>query len=163
MYRGFLGYDASLMLDVVVCALVLVVPILCYSIWAVKFRQKYHLHKKLQILLSLLLFVAVVLFEIDMQLHGGWQAIINKDPSEPRMSPEELSEVAQVLYIHLVFAISTPFLWGWTMFEALRKFPRPVTPARHSRKHAFLGWASAIDLTMTSITGLIFYYFAFVR
>jgi hypothetical protein len=29
--------------------------------------------------------------------------------------------------------------------------------------HAVLGWISTIDITLTAITGLIFYYLAFVK
>ena len=57
--HGFLGNDASFMLDFVVCALLLVVPILAGSIYLVKFRQRFELHKKLQILLGVVLLIAV--------------------------------------------------------------------------------------------------------
>ena len=62
----------------------------------------------------------------------------------------------------MVFAISTPFLWLITIVGALRKFANPPVPAPHSGVHKVLGWASVIDLTLTSVTGLVFYYFAFV-
>ena len=48
-----------------------------------------------------------------------------------------------------------------SMLRRLR-FPRPVIPGAHSRLHKTLGWASAADLTLTSVTGLWFYYAAFV-
>ncbi|TWT64167.1 DUF420 domain-containing protein [Rubinisphaera italica] len=162
MNRGFLGYDASFMLDVVVCALILLVPLLVYSIWLVKYRHKYGKHKVAQLLMGLLLLTAVGLFEIDMQLHGGWKNIINKDPAAPRMSTAELADVSQILRIHLIFAISTPILWIWTTYEALRRFPDPIKPGPYSKRHKTLAWLSTIDLVLTSITGLIFYYYAFI-
>ena len=39
MQNGFLGNNASLMLDVVVCALVLVVPALLFSLYTVKIKR----------------------------------------------------------------------------------------------------------------------------
>ncbi len=159
---GFLGYRTSMMLDVVVCALVLVVPVLLYSIYAVKFRRQFALHKKLQLGLGAVLLFAVAAFEIDMQLvQGGWENVVAK--RDRQLSPEELQTVRQVLWIHLVFAISTPLLWGITMFYALKRFPKPPVPGDHSPLHKKLGWLSTIDITLTSVTGLIFYYFAFVR
>ncbi|MEW4530852.1 MAG: DUF420 domain-containing protein [Maioricimonas sp. JB045] len=150
------------MLDVVVSALVLVVPLLAYSLYTVKIAHNFVRHRNLQLLLAGVLLVAVVAFEVDMQLHGGWEKIVNKDESSPRLGPEQLSEVRRILSIHLVFAISTPLLWAATIVLALRRFPNPPVPGPHSRLHKVLGWLSTVDLTLTSVTGLWFYYVAFV-
>ena len=40
--------------------------------------------------------------------------------------------------------------------------PNPPQPSTHSRLHKVLGWVSTLDLVLTSVTGLIFYYVAFV-
>jgi hypothetical protein len=162
MSHGSLGNDASFMLDFVVCALVLLVPLLAYSIWLVKVRKAYTLHRNLQSLLAVILAVAVAAFEIDMRLHGGWKNIVNKDASHPRLDDEQLSQVQMYLYVHLVFAISTPFLWGATLWLGWNRFPNPPRPGPHSRLHKYLGWASAVDLALTSVTGLWFYYSAFI-
>jgi putative membrane protein len=160
--RGFLGNDASFMLDFVVCALVLVVPILVYSLYQVKIRRNYSTHKRLQLALGGVLLVTVVAFEADMQLHGGWKQIVNKEDSTPRLDATELARVERILWIHLVFAISTPVLWLVTTVLALKRFPRPPQPGPHSRLHKTLGWLSTLDLVLTSVTGLIFYYAAFM-
>ncbi len=160
MGAGFLGYPSTFMLDVVVCALLLVVPTLLYSLYVVKVRKNYLLHRNLQITLGILLLVAVVLFEIDMRLHGGWKNIVLQDPS--RLTQKEFALVTQILYVHLVFAISTPILWATTLSLAWRRFSRPPVPGRHSQLHKVLGWLSTIDITCTSVTGLVFYYFAFM-
>lgn len=162
MSHGFLGNDASFMLDVVVCALVLLVPLLAYSIIVVKFQRNHERHKHLQLLLAGILLVAVAAFEIDMRLHGGWRNIVNKDPAHPRRSEAELENSALLLRTHLVFAISTPFLWAATIGLALKRFPDPPVPGPHSDLHKALGWASAADLALTSVTGLWFYYTTFV-
>ncbi len=163
MTRGFLGYDASLMLDVVVCALLAVVPLLAWALYAVKVQRRYTLHRNLQLVLAAVLLVAVLLFEIDMRLQGGWENIINRDPASPRLTGDALEQVRYLLYVHLVFAISTPFLWGATISLALKRFPNPPLPGPHSSLHKKLGWLSVIDIVMTSVTGLAFYYLAFVR
>lgn len=161
MTHGFLGNDASFMLDFVVCALVLLVPLLAYSIYAVK-AGRFLLHKRLQLLLAVVLLLAVSAFEVDMQRHGGWKNIVNKNAAEPRLTESELANVGRVLGIHLVFAISTPVLWIVTIALALRRYPDPPVPGAHSRLHKTLGWASAVDLALTSVTGLWFYYVTFV-
>lgn len=163
MNNGFLGFDASFMLDFVVSALVLIVPVLLYSLYVVKVQKKFTLHRNLQVALGATLLVAVTAFEVDTQwVHGGWENIVNKNPAEPRLSGEAFSHAQKVLWFHLIFAVSTPLLWGVTLFHALRKFPNPPLPGVHSKLHQRLGWLSVIDLVMTSTTGLWFYYTAFI-
>lgn len=160
MQHGFLGYPSTFMLDVVVCALVLVVPALVYSLYLVKFRRNYLWHRNLQTLLGLVLLVTVALFEVDIRLHGGWKKIVNGN--SPRLTVAQFEQVTQVLYVHLFFAVSTVLLWALTLGLAWWRFPSPPRPAPHSRWHKVLGWLAAIDITLTSLTGLVFYYLAFV-
>jgi len=158
---GFLGNRASFMLDFVVVALVLVVPILLYSLYAVKVRRQYVRHRNLQLLLGAVLLVAVGAFEVDLHLvQGGWENVVAKQ--EPPLTSEQVAQVRTLLRVHLVFAATTPFLWLATIVLALRNFSNPPQPGRHSRLHKLLGWASTVDLTLTSITGLVFYYAAFL-
>ena len=160
MSQGFLGYHATFMLDVVVCALVLLVPALITSIYLVKFRRQYAWHRRLQLTLAAILFLAVAAFEVDIRLHHGWENIVKE--ARPEMAAESLDFARKVLYVHLIFAISTPLLWIATIALALPSFGNPPVPSRHSPLHKFLGWCSAGDLALTSATGLLFYYFAFV-
>jgi hypothetical protein len=162
MQRGFLGYDASFMLDVVVTALVLIVPALAWTIYLAKARR-YTLHRNGQLVLAAVLLIAVSLFELDMRLSGGWEKIVNHDPTHPRLTGPALEQVRTILYVHLAFAVSTPLLWAVTIILAYKRFPNPPFPGPHSHRHKKLGWLSVIDLVMTSITGLTFYYMAFVR
>jgi uncharacterized membrane protein YozB (DUF420 family) len=160
MTDGFLGYKASLMLDVVVSALVVVVPTLLASLYAVKIRRNYRLHKTLQIVLGLVLVAAVGLFEVDMRLHGGIDGILAKR-SRP-LTPGERDSFDKLLYVHLFFAVTTVILWATTLMLALKRMPNPPAPCGHSRLHKRLGWLSAADITLTSVTGLMVYYYGFV-
>lgn len=161
MKDGFLGYRTSFMLDFVVVALILIVPVLLYSLYAVKVQRLYVLHRNLQLALGLILLVAVGLFEIDLQwVQQGWANVVAKRATP--LTDEQLNFVRTVLRIHLVFAISTPLLWAATIILALRRMPSPPQPCAHSKLHKILGWTSTIDIVLTSVTGLIFYYCAFV-
>jgi putative membrane protein len=162
MTDGFLGYRTSLMLDVVVCALVLVVPAIVYSLYLVKVKRRFVAHRNVQLGLAVVLLIAVGAFEIDMQLvQGGWKNVVGK--REVELTVEQLGHVQNVLWIHLVFAVSSPLLWIATIALALKRFPKPPVPCEHSELHKKLGWAATIDLTLTSVTGLWFYYVAFVQ
>jgi putative membrane protein len=162
MSNGFLGYNATFMLDLVVCALTLVVPVLAISIFLVKSRRNYRWHRRLQLFLAAVLLFAVAAFELDVQVvHHGWQNIVRQ--ARPDIAPTDFDFVRKILYVHLVFAISTPVLWAVTIGLALPRFGNPPAPSTHSRWHKRLGWTAAVDLAMTSVTGLLFYYFAFVN
>lgn len=158
--RGFLGYQTSFMLDFVVVALVIVVPLMIWSLVEVKARR-FENHRKLQMLLALILLVAVTLFEVDLQwIQGGWRNIV--DRHEPPLSTEVIGRSTWLLRIHLVFAISTPILWVVTLIGALRNYAKPAQPSAYSTTHKRLGWLSMIDLVLTSVTGVIFYVATFV-
>ena len=151
------------MLDFVVTSLVALVPVLLFSLLVVKYQHNYRLHRNLQLVTGLILLVAVTAFEVDVQLlHGGWRNIVNKNPESPRLTGEAMARVQQVLRIHLIFAISTPFLWATTLFLAWRHFGSAPHPGPHSRTHQLLGWLSVIDLVLTAMTGIWFYYVGFV-
>src|SRR5262245_49261122 len=102
--HGFLGYDASFMLDFVVTSLVALVPVQLVSLWLVKVQKNYLWHRNLQLALGLILLAAVAAFEVDTHvIHGGWENIVNKDADSPRLTTPQLAAARQVLYIHLVF------------------------------------------------------------
>ena len=159
MSTGFLGYDTTLMLDMVATALFFIAPLLIYSVVAVRYRRQFARHRKLQITLGALLLATVSAFEIDVQLvHGGWENIVGD-----RRTPDELEVIRRVLWVHLLFAVSTPVLWVTTLVAAIRGFGSPPHPGAHSKTHRILGWIAAVDLLLTSVTGMLFYYMAFVR
>jgi len=161
--HGFLGYDASFMLDFVVCALIAIVPVQLFSLYLVKYRRKFLWHRNIQILLGVTLLVAVAAFEVDLQLvHGGWKNVVEKNPDVPRLSEAEFAFVQRVLRLHLIFAVSTPFLWGTTLFLAVNSLRPPHFRGMHAPLHKTLGWLSVLDLFGTSVTGLWFYYVAFM-
>ena len=155
---GFLGTRASLMLDVVTVAMVVILPALAVSIFLVRYRKRYLLHKRLQIALSAVLFTAVTLFELDMRING-WRL---RAAASPYYSDDGAGLVSKILSVHLVFAISTAALWAAVLVQALLKFPRPPAPSLHSRRHVIWGRLAALDLVLTAVTGWVFYWLAFV-
>ena len=164
MFRtGFLGYQTTFMLDFVVCALILIVPLLLWSLWLVKVKKSFKAHMRMQLALGIILLVAVSAFEIDVQMvHGGWENIVAQQNLAPEALAAKISVVRPWLLVHLVFAITTPLLWIVTIALALRRFGTNPVRGTHSKVHSLLGWLSTIDITLTSVTGLAFYYVAFI-
>jgi putative membrane protein len=157
---GFLGSRGSFMLDVVFLAMFVVVPVLLISIFLVKSRHQFTLHKRLQIITASVLLVAVLLFELDIRLNG-W---------EHRAEPSPYFDAANKwgcpvgisLIVHLSFAVPTLLMWIAVVVQALRNFSRPPLPGPHSQWHARWGWLAAMGMVMTAVTGWLFYWLAFV-
>jgi uncharacterized membrane protein YozB (DUF420 family) len=156
---GFIpGSRGSFMLDFVFTAMFGILLVLAWSIRLAK-QGKYELHKRVQVVSALVLLVAVIAFEVDMRFGTGWKHLA--EPS-PYWSETGVSYVWIALAIHLCFAIPTPFIWGFVIYEGFRKFPAPLGPGPHSQRHKRWGWIAAAGLFLTSVTGWIFYALAFV-
>lgn len=143
------------MLDFVALAMVVIMVVLMVSIWLVR-KKKYNTHKIIQIVTAIVLLVSVLAFELDMRLFTDWRQLAEPSPWY------ESGWVTAVLYVHLVFAIPTPFVWGFVIWQALRKFDRPPRPGVHSVRHKRWGWIATILMLMTTLTGWGFYWLAFV-
>jgi putative membrane protein len=154
---GFLGTRAPLILDVLCLAMLAVVVVLAWSVYQVKYKQRYSLHKWTQVTLGAVLLTVVILFEIDIRLHG-WQ-----ERAAGQLGAQAPSAAVAALYVHLVFAVTTVLLWPTVIVLALRNFPSPLVPGPHSRIHVPLARVAAIDMVLTAITGWIFYWAAFVK
>jgi putative membrane protein len=157
--NGFLGTRGSLMLDVVFLAMFVVVPLLATSVYLVRYRRQYALHKKLQLAMAFVLLAAVLLFELDIRLNGWEQrAVLSPffDAQNKWGCPAGLS-----LIVHLSFAVPTLLLWTVVVVGALRNFSRPPAPGPHSRWHSRWGAVAAGGMVLTGVTGWIFYWLAF--
>jgi len=162
MYQGidgFLGTRASLMLDVVFLAMFAVLPVMAFSIWLVKYRQAFLLHKRIQLVLAAVLAATVALFETDIRINGWRDRAIE---SAYYHAQESWHWVNLSLAIHLGFAVTTAVLWIVVVTRALRNFPSPPVPGPHSASHIFWARLAAIDMGLTAVTGWVFYILAFV-
>ena len=151
---GFLGTRASVGMDVVLVGLLALLPVLVASIALVR-RGHYVAHRRLQLLIVGLLLAAIVVFEIDIRLVSDWRLRAVPSPWWP-------GGVLAALGIHLVFAVTTFVLWAWVVTEAVRRFPRPPEPGPHSGRHRWSARLAAADLALTAVTGVVFYWLAFV-
>lgn len=158
MFDGFLGTRASLIFDVLVVALALLQVVLVVGIAQAR-RGRYVLHRAIQTTLAVVLFVTVVVFEVDVRLSAGtdrdWRLAAAESPyAETLVNPS--------LYVHLAFAIATLVVWIVVVTRAWRNFPTPPEPSPHSRFHRPWAYGAAWLLGMTTLTGWLFYYLAFV-
>lgn len=154
--NGFLPNRASWMLDTLFIALFVILLVLSVSIYLVRVKKNYAAHKWIQIGLALVLLVALAGFELDIRFFTNWRELAEPSPYF------ESGLVDRMLAFHLIFAIPTPFLWAWVIWRALKRFPSPPIPGQHSPEHRWWGRIAAAFMLMTTITGWVFYWMAFV-
>lgn len=147
------------MLDVVFTAMFLVIPWMAVSIYLVRYRKMYDLHKWMQIVMGAVLLLAVVAFEVDMRFFTDWEKLAE---GSPYYTAGTWDLVWISLTIHLCFAVPTPFIWIFVIVRAVRQFPSPALPNKHSTQHILWARVAAIMMTLTAVTGWAFYYLAFV-
>lgn len=152
---GFLPTRGSFMLDFLFLALFGLVILMGISIWLVRSRRQYALHKRIQVLLAVVLLVTVVAFEVDVRFVTDWRVLAAASPYY------DSGLVDWALGVHLVFAIPTPLVWIFTIVQAMRKMPDPPAPGAYSSRHRNWGWMSVILLNLTAVTGWCFYLVAF--
>jgi uncharacterized membrane protein YozB (DUF420 family) len=157
---GFLPWRGPLVLDVIVIGMVFVLIALAWSIYSVKYRNRYQRHKVTQLCLAGGLLILLICFEIDVQLFENWRRRAEASPYYDALTQRGL--VVYSLWIHLLCAITTLALWLLIIVRALRQFPNPPSPTLHSRFHARWGTIAAVDMVLTAVTGWIFYFLAFV-
>ncbi len=146
---------APFIIDLLECSMFFVLALMSYSIYLVKIKKKYQLHKRIQILISCLLLVVIVFFEIDIRLHG-WRQYAEISPYYPGM-------VFLSLFIHIIFATLTLVFWSLTIYHGIKFFDfKNPRPNEYSMRHKKIGKISAVLLFITTITGTIFFYLAFV-
>ena len=143
------------MLDFVFVAMFVVCTVMVASILSVRLRKTYQLHRSVQMTLAVVLAIAVGIFEIDVRFFTDWREL-----ARPSVYYES-GNVDRALWIHLAFAIPTPFVWAYVVVQALRHFPQPARPSEHSAAHRVWGRIAAGLMLMTAITGCVFYWMAF--
>ena len=153
---GFLGTRASLMMDLLVLAMPVVLGVLAWSIYLVRYRRRYGVHRWVQISLTVALAVVVAFFEVDIRTHG-WQ-----DRAAGAIGGDVSTAVWVTLWVHVVIAVATLVLLPVVVIRALRGFGSPPRPGHHSTSHRFWGRAAVIGLVLTTVSSWVFYLSAFV-
>ena len=146
------------MLDVVVVAMAILIPALGASIALVRYRRAYVWHRRIQVALASILFLAVGAFEIEMRMMTDWTELAA--PS-PYYTADTWNAVNISLGVHLFFAIPTLVVWIYVIVQAIRHFGWLVQPGQYGGRHAFWGRLASLGIVMTAVTGWVFYWLAY--
>jgi hypothetical protein len=113
-------------------------------------KGRYILHKNLQTLLLLFTTIAVIALELDLKF-GHIKEIST-------LSPFYSSDTLKYLFIiHLLFSISTFFIWVWLVLKSSLIYPKPFVDFNHK----LWGKILFVDLSLTVLTGWALYIMLF--
>jgi Flp pilus assembly protein TadB len=156
---GFLGVQPSFMLDFVVVALAAVLLGMALGVWQAR-KHRFKIHSRMMMILALILLGVVLLFELDLRLHGGLEGLASAAGREARA---ESTGIRLLLNGHLVLAFTTLILWGVTLTKAVRHFgwKNPVSGI-YQKSHRILAWSSLWGMFAVAVSGWLLYYFIFL-
>lgn len=156
MSSGFLPARGSFMLDLIVVAMLVVSVVMLVSVALVRYGKLHRVHRAIQTGLAVLLLLAIIGFEIDLRFFTNWRELARPSPWF------ESGWVDRMLWLHLAFAIPTPFVWGVVVWQALRNYADGFPDPQHRARHRLGGRIAVALMLLTAVTGWVFYWFAFV-
>ena len=142
------------LIDIVNFSFIVIVPTLTYS-WAKVRKGEYSLHKKIQLLLFAVLFVAVILFELDLRARGGIFKMVEHSQFAGTAFLNGL------IWFHMFASITTSLIWIGLITGSLWKFSSPPVPNNFSGVHRLFGKIGMIDMIITGVTGVMLYVLGF--
>ncbi|RME83376.1 MAG: DUF420 domain-containing protein [Planctomycetota bacterium] len=159
MWKGFLGYQPLFLMDLVLLSQVIIIPLLFLAIYFAK-KGNYKLHSRLLLVLTLLLLIAVISFELEIRHYGGLPAIA-------KMVGKEKNTQTLIFrinfFIHLLLSGLVAPLWLYILYGGKKHFTfSNPTPNEYGKTHRFLGKIAFIGALLVGFTGAFNYYLAFI-
>lgn len=152
--QGFLGTRADLLTDLITVGYG-VIPLVLYLSALRARRGEYRLHRAVQTSCLAALTVILVLFEVNIRLRGGSQALFASS------SFAATPLLRTILLVHLAIAVSTYLAWVGLTVVSWRRFASSL-PGTFSGVHRTVGrWVIGGNVA-TAITGVLLYVVGFV-
>ena len=151
---GFLGTRGDVLMDIVVLAFLVILPLLVVS-WRSALAANFTRHRRMQISLVLLLAVVVTLFEVDLKLSGGIFALT----SESTYAGTAL--LNSLIYGHMLVAIGSTLVWVPLVIVSVLRFPNPPVSNAFGPSHRFWGRTGMLLMMASGLSAVPLYYVGF--
>jgi putative membrane protein len=149
---GFLGTNAPFYMDVITCYFA-ILPFLMGSAIFMAIKKRYELHYKMQLFIFVCTFLIVGVFEIGVRISGGFSAFMEQ-------SNVNATFMLIFLGVHILIALITVVLYSILVYSAIKKFRLKSVPIVVSHKK--LGIFVFFGMSITSLMGVMIYYFLFL-
>ena len=149
---GFLGTKALLYMDIITLYFG-ILPILMASAIYLAIKKKYKLHYKMQLSIFAITLVVVAIFEVGVRVSGGFSAFMEH-------SNANYTYMLMFLVVHVLVAILSVVLYSTLIYSSTQQYifkKEPFAP-----NHKKMGQVVFFGMTLTSIMGILIYYFLFM-
>lgn len=149
---GFLGTAAPFYMDLVTLYFALL-PFLLFLAIRKAVNGDYEAHYKMQLATYVLTLLIVVVFEIGVRLSGGFVAFMEQ-------SAANYTAMVIFLIVHIIIAVASVVLWSALLYGATKRYR--IEKGSIQSSHKKVGKIVFAGLTLTSIMGVMIYFFLFV-
>lgn len=148
---GFLGTSAPFYMDLVTLYFG-ILPFLMGSAIFMAVKKRYELHYKMQLSIFVLTLIVVGIFEVGVRISGGFSAFMEQ-------SNANMTFMIIFLVIHILIALVAVVLYSILIYSGVKEFRLKSAPIVKSHKK--LGMLVFLGMSITSIMGVMIYYFLF--
>ena len=141
---GFLGTQAPFYMDVITLYFG-VLPFLMGSAIYMAVKKNYTLHKRMNLTIYAVTLGIVVLFEVGVRISGGFAYFVQS-------SNATYSFMITFLFFHILVAFISVVAYTLLTYKTVTKL----------QNHRKFGKLVYLGMTVTSITGVMIYYFLFI-
>ena len=149
---GFLGSNAPMYMDIAVVYFAIFPFLLWYAIYQA-IKKKYSTHYKLQTILFVVSLLVVVIFEVGVRVDNNFNDFMQN-------SNVNYTFMISFLIFHIFISIISLIMWIALLYGTIRRYivDKEAVLASHKRT----GYYVFAGLTLTSITGVMIYWFLFL-
>ena len=141
---GFLGTNAPIYMDIITLYFG-ILPLLMGMAIYMAIKKRYALHKKMNIALYATTLLIVVFFEVGVRISGGFAHFMQE-------SNAQYAFLFTFLLFHILVAFVSVVAYSLLIYKTLTKL----------QNHRKLGLLVYLGMSITSITGVMIYYFLFI-
>ena len=149
---GFLGTNALMYMDIITIYFGLLPVLMGIAIY-MAIKKRYKLHYKMQLSIFALTLIVVAIFEVGVRISGGFSAFMEH-------SNANYSYMLIFLVIHVLVAILSVVLYSTLIYSSTQQYIFKKEP--FSINHKKMGQVVFFGMTITSIMGILIYYFLFM-
>lgn len=150
--QGFLQTNAPFYMDLVTLYFAML-PFLLLGGIVLAVQKKLELHYRFQLSSFVLTLLMVVVFEVGVRISGGFSEYIKT---------ANVNETFMFLFlvVHILIALVSVVAWSILIYSAVKEFKLGAKP--FVKSHKKLGMLVYIGMSITSLMGVMIYYFLFV-
>jgi len=141
---GFLGTVAPLYMDIITLYFG-VLPFLMGSAIYMAMKKKHALHKRMNLSIYIVTLLIVVFFEVGVRLSGGFAYFMQE-------SNAQYAFLFTFLLFHILVAFVSVVAYSLLIYKTVTKL----------QNHKKFGQLVYLGMTITSISGVMIYYFLFI-